>query len=213
MAIDIVPKAIYPLVPQLPGVPPLLRSGAQIIDTITLGFLGVSDALNSIIGTGLPEWGLFDEAGNIAADYDSFAALRFRNEAEISTYPVENGGFVSYNKVATPFNIQVTLVCGGDEARITQFLVQLEAIQKTIALFSVVCPEFTYESVNVKAYDYTRTSENGAHMITATLDCLEVRQTAITDFSDNIDPEADDLKSLGQLKTVDDVNIDVTGLV
>lgn len=191
----------------------MLRAGAQLFDTVTLGFFGAGDALNNIIGTGLPNWGLFDEAGNLAADYDSFSALRFRNEADISTYPVELGGFVTYNKVANPFNVQIVLTCSGGEARISQFLIDIEAAQKTVNLFSVVSPEFTFESVNIVSYDYERTQINGANMITATLSCVEVRQTAISDFSNNQNPEADDPKSLGQMQTVDDPSIDVTGFV
>jgi hypothetical protein len=212
MPIEPITKALYPLVPQLPGVPPLLRSGAQLFDTITLGFLGVGDALNSIIGTGQQSWGIFDEAGNPAAEWDSFNAVRFRNAATISTYPVEEGGFVTYNKVASPFDIQVVLTCAGSDARISQFLVDLEAMQKTISLYTVVMPEFTFSSVNVVEYDFQRTKDSGSHMIIATLNCQEVRQTAITDFSNNQNPEADSPKSLGQVQTVDAPSFDVTGL-
>lgn len=212
MAIEPILKPLYPLVPKLAGVPPLLRAGAQLFDTITLGFLGAGDALSSIIGTGQQSWGIFDEAGNPAADWDSFTAMRFRNAASISTYPVEEGGFVTYNKVASPFDIQVVLTCAGSDARISQFLVDLEAIQKTISLYTVVMPEFTFPSVNVVEYDFQRTKENGSHMIVATLNCQEVRQTAITDFSNNKNPQADDPKSIGQVQTVDDPSIDVTGI-
>ncbi|MES2348874.1 MAG: hypothetical protein V4641_15040 [Pseudomonadota bacterium] len=211
MPIDIVPKALYPLVPKLPGVPPMLRAGAQIFDTITLGFFGASDALNSIIGTGQSNWGIVDEAGNPIAAYDSFTAMRYRNESQISTYPVELGGFVAYNKVANPYDIQVVLTCGGSEARVSQFLVDIQIMQESLSLVSIISPEFTYESANITGIDYARTQSEGSHMIAATLTCVEVRQTARADFSTNKNPEADDPKSLGQIQTVDDPDIDVTG--
>lgn len=211
MPITPVPKSLYPLVPQLPGVPPLLRAGAQIFDTITLGFFGASDALNSIIGTGQSNWGIVDEAGNPIAVYDSFTAMRYRNESQISNYPVELGGFVAYNKVANPYDIQVVLTCGGSEAKVSQFLIDLEIVRESLDLVSIISPEFTFESANVTAIDYSRTQSEGSHMIQATLTCVEVRQTARADFSTNKNPEADDPKSLGQIQGVDDPSIDVTG--
>lgn len=212
MTIDLIPKALYPLVPTAPGIPAMLRSGARLLDSITLGYLGIGDALNDIIGAEPTKWGVFNAKGEKIAGYDSFNATRYRNSSEISKYPIEQGGFAAYNKVETPFDVMVTLVCGGTEADRSSFLANLEAARKSLQLYTVLMPEFTFRLVNFTGIDYIRTSRDGANMIIANLTGEEVRQKAAAAFSETKAPEGADTSNLGQVQTVDDPNFDVTDI-
>lgn len=213
MPIDIVPKSLYPFVPKALGVPPLLRSAAQLLDTATLGYLGIGDALSQLIGAEPIRWGVFDESGGKIAPYDSVYAVGYQNESKISNYPLEQGAFASYNKVETPFDVRVTLHCGGSEDDRAQFMASLETARKSLRLFTVLTPEFTYKDVNFTGLDISRRREEGVNMIIANLIGVEVRQKANANYSAPKGDAGFDAQDLGQVQTVDDVNIDVTGVV
>lgn len=206
MAIDFIPKSLYPVVPQALGVPALLRSGAQLLDTRTLGFLGVSSAINQLIGAPLVEWGVFDSSGNFIADYDSVFAVGYVNDSRVSDYPVEQGQFASYNKVHNPFDVRVTLKCGGSEDRRALFLAKCEAARKSLAGYMVVTPETTYENVNFTGIRWERTGDGGATLLTVELVGREIRSTtAKASYSDQM--------NLGTVQTVDDPSFDASGIV
>lgn len=212
MTIDIVPVSLYPLVPQLPGVPAVLRSTVQRFDTATLGFLGLGNILNGVIGTDPVRWGIFDSAGAPIASYDSVYSVHYDNDSKISDYPVEQGGFSSYNKVETPFDAVVALNCGGNDARRSAFQVAIEAARKSLQLYSVLTPEFTYLSCNITGIGFSRECTDGAYIVKAILRVREVRQQATSSFSATQDASAADPQSQGQVQTVDDPSIDASGV-
>jgi hypothetical protein len=213
MAIDLIPKSLYPLVPQALGVPPLLRSGAQILDTITLGYLGIGKALDSIIGQEPVKWAVLDPNGKFIADYDSVLAVSYQNGSRISDYPVEQGQFASYNKVEDPFDITVTLTCGGSEERRALFLANCEAARKTINAYTIITPETTYENINFTAMSFSRTSQDGATLLTVQLQGREIRNTAQATFSQPKSDAGYDLQDLGAVQPVTDPNFDASGVV
>jgi hypothetical protein len=212
MAIDIVPKSLYPIVPQAAGVPALLRNGAQILDTVTLGAFGISDSLNSVIGTDFVKWGVFDAAGNSIADYDSMSAATYRNESRISDYPIEGGSFAAYNKVDNPYDVLIVLNCGGDEARRASFLASVEAARTSLDLYTVTTPEYTFRNVNFVGIDYQRSTRDGGTMISVQLIGREVREISAS-YSSPKNPEVSDMLNQGLIQTIDDPNIDLTGFV
>lgn len=211
MPIDPIPKSLYPVVPQALGVPALLRSGAQIIDTITLGKLGISDALASIIGAEPIKWGVFDIDGNAIADYDSVFATEYRNESRISDYPIEQGSFSTYNKVDNPFDVMVILNCGGDESRRATFLAACERVRKSRDLYTVMTPEYTLQSVNFYGMNYRRSARDGAYMLSVELLGREVREKNAA-YSSPKDPGASDAVESGMVQSVDDPTLSVAGV-
>ncbi len=211
MPIDIIPKALYPLVPQLPGVPALLRGGAAILDTLTFGAIGFGDILDGLIGAETDKWGVFDEGGNKIADYDSVYTLDFKNDARISDFPVEEGGFTSYNKVASPYDSIVVLTCGGSESRRATCLSSLKLAQTTLDLYSIFTPTDSITDANLIGLSYSSTAQEGAGMLTAHLTFREVRKTATATLVEPKSPSAFAGQSQGQIQTVDDPAIDVSG--
>lgn len=205
MAFDIIPKSLYPVVPQALGVPALLRSGAQLLDTVTLGYLGASDALNSIIGSEPIKWGIFDNGGNLIGDYDSVLAVGYQNDSRISDYPVEQGQFASYNKVDNPFDVNVKLICGGSENRRATFLAACEMVRKSLQGYSVITPTATYQNVNFTSISTENTTQEGANIAIVTLTGREIRNTPTASYSDST--------NLGAVQTVDDPNFDASGIV
>lgn len=212
MPLDIIPKPLYPVVPQALGVPALLRSGATVLDTITLGYLGATDALNSIIGAPAVRWTVFDSNGKSIADYDSVLAFGYQNEARISDYPVEQGQFASYNKTDNPYDVMVTFTCGGSEARRTAFLAALESARSSLQTYTVTTPEYSYRNVNFVGIRTQRTVTNGATLLTVEMVGREVRNTTSATYSEPKSLSGYPTTEQGMIRGVDDPTFDASGV-
>lgn len=210
MVMPIIPKAIYPAVPNAPGVPPLLRDVAKIADTATFGLLGISDALDLLIGAEPVQWGVFDQAGQPVALADSVVSFEYRNGSRISDYPLEQGAFASYNKVANPYDVRVRMVRGGSDDDRSVFIASLEAAAKTLDLYTILTPEKRYLNANIENWDYRRERGNGGYLIIADLYIREVRETATAAFSAPKTPAAADSQSQGQVQTYSVANPVIT---
>lgn len=201
MAMDIIPKSLYPVVPNVPGVPAVLRAGAAVLDTLTFGLLGASSALDGLIGAEQVRWGVFNQLTHEAvAIGDSVVGVDYRSGARISDYPLEQGAFASYNKVATPFDAKVRMTCGGSEARRIEFLRAIEAAAKSLDLVTILTPEKSYQNANIEALDYRRESGNGAGMIVVELYLREIRQVAALASASPKAPQSADPKAQGQVQ-------------
>lgn len=200
MVMPVIPKALYPLVPNVLGVPALLRSVATLADTATLGEFGISDQLSNLIGAQPVDWGVFDAFGAPIADYDSFVAFEYRNGSRLSDYPQEQGAFASYNKVANPFEGRVRLACGGNVLRRAGFLDAIEGAAQTTHLYTIVTPERTYENANIENIDYQRQVRDGASIIILDLQIREIRQSVTDAFTSPKSVSAAAPQSLGQVQ-------------
>ena len=200
MPMPTIPKALYPLVPNAPGVPALIRNAVKIADAATLGQFGLSNALDNLIGADPVQWGVFSAGGQAVAVSDSVVSFDYRNGSRLSDYPVERGAFASYNKVANPFDVKVRMSCGGSEEQRAAFVKALDSAASSLDLYTVWTPEKRYESVNIESVDYRRESSAGAHFIAADLYLREIRQTAAAAFSAPKTAAAADVKSQGQVQ-------------
>ena len=190
---------IYPNVPPLPGVPPLLRApGAMFSTPPLLSSDTASDPQNSFAS----QWGIFDQDGNQVLQADSVISFDFKHEFEVSDFPIEDGGFTSYNKVAIPYQPRVVFSRGGTDADRTDFLLALEDLVADTNLYDVVTPEVTYPNANVRHYDYRRTSKEGVTLITANVWLEEIRVTVSSAFSNTKQPSGADTVDDGQIQPV-----------
>lgn len=134
-------------------------------------------------------WGIFDGDDAPVIVGDTVAAFENVKDYRISNFPVEGGGFESYNKVETPFDIRMTFTKGGSLAERTAFLLSLEAAAASLALYSVATPERTYLDVNITHFDFQRTHTQGATLLVVDVGLEQVRTTATVTFSNT---QADD---------------------
>ncbi len=213
MPLDPIPKSLYPLVPDAPGVPPLLRNIATSIDAQTFGFLGLPDALSAIIGAEPVRWAVFDSNGQKIGPYESVFAVSYQNDTRVSDYPVEQGAFASYNKVNSPFDINVSLNCGGSEDDQAALLTALENAKNSLELFTVVTPTYTYRDVNFTGLAYRKLPQSGGYMLQAELIGREIRQKASAAYSLPQIPAAYDNEAQGQVQIISDPTFDASGVV
>src|SRR6266705_2743285 len=93
----------FPNVPNLPGVPPVLRNALASVSTVQVLVAGANTIVQFFQGQPTkPLWGVFDSNRKSVVDADSFLAFENINETNISDFPTQNGGFATYNKVRLP---------------------------------------------------------------------------------------------------------------
>lgn len=179
---------LFPFVPMLPGVPPVFRNATnnniQPVPGAVSDGPGVSTAANVT-----PQWGIYNSDGNQVLVPDSVVALDdFLHEFIVSDFPIEEGSFGSFNKVAKPFEGRFIFNKGGTQADRSEFLDILEAIVRDLELYTLVTPEIVYPNVNVQAYRYRRRADNGYQLISVEIRLVEIRVAASPQFSNTQDP-------------------------
>lgn len=96
---------------------------------------------------------------------DNIVEFGYRNEWNVSDYPVQDGSFASYNKVNNPFEVTLRMTKGGSVSDRQDFLEQIDAIAGTLDLYQIVTPEKTYENCNVIRYEVSRRGVKGAYFL------------------------------------------------
>lgn len=175
-----IPTPPFPNVPNLPGVPQLTRSpigaAAAIVPGIIQTLLAPSPlGVRQFPQTPTPIWGVFDAAGEQVISPDSILDFGYRSEFKIPDYPVQQGTFSSYNKIAVPFEIALRMVKASGSAsdpssalqQRTQFENDCEFVAASLDLYTIVTPEKSYVSVNPMRLDFTRREAKGSRQIEA----------------------------------------------
>jgi hypothetical protein len=179
-------------VPNLPGVPNLPSYSPNTFSLL------VADAV-AIFGFLLgPSWGIFLD-GAQAFDYNSIVDFDYKQDSPISDYPVEEGSFLSYDKVQLPFDVKVRVASGTDESSRQALLAAVSSIVSDLNLYDVVTPEQTYSSCNCTHADFKRTNVNGVGLIVADFWFIEIRQTATSTFSNTQTPAVAGQQSAGNV--------------
>lgn len=160
-------------IPNVPGVPALLSYASQA----SVGGVLTTDTLTGYGAGNTPKWGLY-KGGSPAITAESVVAFGFRIEWSIASYPIERGGFESYDRVATPFQGRLQFASGKNDETRRALLDSLAAASKdgNMTKYDVVTPDFTYASVSVSHYDYDRRAERGAGLLMIDVWLQEIRE-------------------------------------
>lgn len=159
----------FPNVPQMPGVPQLVRSfSAPASLPPSLG----TQAQSSLwAATKASTWGVFDSSGNKVLDPDSVLDFDDRNEWRMSDYTVQANanntgtGFGTFNKVTLPPENSLRFSKGGSLSDRTDFLNQIEAIAGDTNFYTIITPERSYVNRNITRYEVTRRGASGAYFL------------------------------------------------
>ncbi|TAM15972.1 MAG: hypothetical protein EPN65_16795 [Pandoraea sp.] len=198
MPMPIISVPTYPDVPQLPGVPAVLRNPQAQISVIQELVNG--DVLGALNDALRPTWGVFDASGNPVAIADTVTTLEYRADSRVPTYTQEDGSFESYNKVEFPYEARVQLVCGRNASYRAAFLEAIKAAKESTNLYSVVTPDVTYANANIVAYDVRRETHRGATLLKVNLILEEIRVTAVATFSNTQNSASADPMSQGVIQ-------------
>lgn len=180
MPLEPVKIPLYPDVPRAEGVPAVSRSPLEVIFT---ELLLEADVLTAASMFEPPQWGIFFTSGQPLVIPDTVISVDFRREARISDYPVEEGGFQSYDKVRLPYDIRLRMSCSGANMNKVLFLENLDHAHQSLDLFQVVTPDAIYSNVNITHYDYRRERMRGATILHVEVWLQQVISTATTSFT------------------------------
>ena len=193
------------------GVPNLLKGAAKAAVATLL-----SNTLGKLYDFFVvpPKWGIYLPGSSTKAiEVASVVAMDIAGSADVSDYPIEQGSFVSYNKVILPDVFQFRIAQDGQEASRTYFLDWLQRAKNGLDVFDVVCPEFVYPNATLIRYTIRRTAESGASMVTA--DCVfqQVRdKPAKYSSSQTEKPENEESTPVVQVNPVPSSSIQATDL-
>ncbi|MGS1109031.1 hypothetical protein ACVCNH_22430 [Achromobacter anxifer] len=191
------PLIPFPDVPSSPGVPAVFRAATlpAVAERASFELAALTDLI-----FGPPRWGLYGASGQQVLVFETFLSIAFSEATQISSYPSEQGGFSSFNKVDAPFEATLKLAHAGDPASRNVMLSVLERIVGSTELYTVVTPEIVYPSANLVKYSYTRADKNGSSLLVVDLSLLEVRQTAVPLSPATQDPSGANEESNGQVQ-------------
>ena len=181
------------------GIPPLLGDVAGLfVDQVSVM---VADTFTGYGSGEPPMWGVFLGGAPVILA-DTVTEMGYKQDWAIADYPVERGGFESYDKVNTPFAVHMQFVSGGTEERRQALLDSIAAIGDTLTLFDVVTPEAVYVGVNVQSYTYRRASRNGLGLMIVNVVFIEIRQEGSTDFKNAKSPSGFAAAQAGNVQAI-----------
>ena len=169
---------------------------AELTDLIPLPTFLTGDLIGLAL-LGLPPiWGIFF-SGIPVVIADSIVEMEFKRNWSQSTYPIEQGGFQNYDKVANPASIQLILSKGGSASDRELFLDALNLVAGNLLLYDVITPDQVYLDYNIAQLDYRRTATQGNGLLQVAIQLLEIRESAQTDFTNTQSPASADTQSNG----------------
>lgn len=187
----------YPNVPATEGVPAVKRDATN---PGTGTETPLTEDGDEIAVQGVKDWGVFTKDGSKALDPDSIMSVGYSAESRIADYPIEEGGFEDYDKVAMPFENRVVMTKGGKAEDRRAFLAAVEEIRTDTELYTVSTPERAYLNVNISRVSIDRSREQGAGLISVEIALVEIRANAVATFSKAKDPASADTQSNGAVQ-------------
>ncbi|EDF3430435.1 hypothetical protein JYB54_002543 [Salmonella enterica] len=153
---------------------------------------GVLGLINSVLA---PSFGIYYASGKDQGKQpftpDSFVVVEVGAEATVSTAPVEQGAYSTFNKIQRPPELHVTFTVEGWTAfsgaipNLTNFsttsrsnvLEILEKMRTTAGLYDIETPDKTWTSCDLVKYDYRTRSNNGPTLLTVTAVFQTIQKT------------------------------------
>lgn len=169
--------AFFVDVPDVPGVPSVLRAAGFVSPSIALLASDAASLLSLFFA--VQQWGIY-QSGFPVITADTVASLEYQKSWTISDYPVEGGAFESYDKVYVPFNGYVRFAAGETEANRAALLASIDAIAADLNFYDIVTPEKIFPSCNIVDYNFRRTATNGLGLLVVDVKVEEVRVTGQT---------------------------------
>jgi hypothetical protein len=180
-----------PNVPNLPGVPPLNSYSAGGV------VLLAADIAAAIFGFSTQQWGIFLDGEPVLA-YDNQVNFSYSQEWKVSTYPVEQGAFQSYNKVQLPSQVRCRFSAGASATNRQEMLQSIDAVMSTTELYDVVTPEAVYLGYNFVRREYDREAAN-VGLVSIDVVLAEIMETATAPFQNTQTPAVAGQVGLGNV--------------
>lgn len=107
----------------------------------------------------------------------SIYRIGYEQEYTLPTNPIQDGSFATFNKIATPYEVNLRMIKGGSLSERAKFLDDLERVGASLQLYRIVTPERTYQPVNISSFSVSREGAQGAYFFTEVdIRVVEIRQ-------------------------------------
>lgn len=154
------------------GVPVLLDGSPGSIQVARI-LSGLADQIRGIFSP----WGIYATGTGIpAVKVDSVVEMGLKAGSRVATYMIQDGGFVTYDKVKEPIDVSIRITKGYSTTLRSELLTWLEVNREAVTVYDIVTPEKTYIGYTLMNYTYERKADSTISLIVA--DCVfrEVRQ-------------------------------------
>lgn len=186
----------FPVVPIVPGVPPLIRDPFAALAVLTL----LEQDLLLLAGAPVREqWGIFLD-GESVIEAENVLSFGYKQNWFVSDFPLERGAFETYDKVETPFDARIRFSAGGSAADRQALLDSITAIADNTTLYDVATPEVVYRSVTINHVDYERKAGHGVGLLTVDVWLTEARVTGQTEFTNTKSASGSDAQNGGTVQ-------------
>ena len=175
--------------------------------------LVVADAVEIVNMFSPSKWGIFDQSGQPIIT-GGVLGIAYRESWRVSSYPIEEGAFQNYNKVAEPWEARVQFAVDGstllgsfligpfgNTASRRQVLRTIKDACASTDLYTVNTPEFIYPSANIVHYDYERRTKGSVSMIVLDVWCEEIRIAPAAAFTNTKAPDGADAQNGGSVQS------------
>lgn len=132
------------------------------------------------------EWTFSDNVLPNAAMFD----MQVRSGGTVVSSPIEQGSFISYNKITEPLEITATLAFSGSDAFLQSALDSLNTLKQSVTTFSIQTPAYEYENMTLQNFDYAWRREDGRGVLYVSAMFIEIREVQIA-YTDTTITEAD----------------------
>lgn len=124
-----------------------------------------------------------------AVEFTAFMNMDYSGECKIISSPVEEGGFVSYNRTSTPAAIGLQVAIKGTPDDLMDALVNLEVMMEQTDLLTLITPDNVYQDYNMVKLQYSRKPEDGLDVAYIDIGLEEVRQVESKYTNTKVAPE------------------------
>ena len=113
------------------------------------------------------------------ASFDSFLGYDYSDDMEVPSYPVEEGSFTNYNKIADPAVVKITAIKTGFPVELRNTLEAIEKAKESLDLYDIVLPFKTYIGYNLKSLNHAIREGDSVNMLVCELTFIEIKQTSL----------------------------------
>lgn len=127
-------------------------------------------------------WSIIDpmaQGSKPIVSFQTILSVEIVDDSNVANTVIEDGSFVSYNKVERPSQIQISLILEGLQDQQQKDLETLRSFKASTVNVTVVTPFESYPNMNITGIRVNRTSDQGASQTFVDIILQEIREVTV----------------------------------
>lgn len=125
------------------------------------------------------DWMIIASDGSAALDFHSFVNIDVTCENPITRAPIEQGGFVTYNRVISPTTVGIMLSVKGSPSHLQNVIEQIDRLAAECTLLSIITPYKEFKNYAIEKYQYSQDNTSGIDVLYFDFAFVEVREVGV----------------------------------